>query len=283
MTSAKQLTSEPAQQGFPTWSADGEYIVYQHSDVYDTMGKNGLWRISADGSGATQLFKGLAEHPAWSPDGRYIVFDADTGQQIKMITAEGSGPMLFLPDSIRINKGGLPCWSPDASQIAFKDAEYSLCIYDMKTRKVHRIFQKEGMMLLPGCWSRDGKYVLFSIMDRQTRKSTIWKISPDGAEKTQITGHHENFYRYLTLSPDGSLLTYGVWADGSMGIYVMSPDGGPSLPLVVTADGLNEGASWSPDGQHLAFISTRSGHYDIWVMDLNIEQLLKELERKTIQ
>jgi Tol biopolymer transport system component len=57
----------------------------------------------------------------------------------------------------------------------------------------------------------------------------------------------------------------------------MRADGGTSLPLAVTPDGLNEGASWSPDGQKIAFISTRSGSYDIWIMDLEIEQLKKKL------
>jgi len=277
MFNARRLTFDPAQNGFPTWSPDGKSIVYQYTDLYDTIGKNGLWKISPDGTGAKHIFKSLAEHPSWSPDGRFIVFDADTGQSIKMIPAEGGEPILFLPDTIQINKGGLPCWSPDASQIAFKDSMYSLCIYNIKTNKVNRIFHKEGMLLLPGCWSHDGKFVLFALKDRQTGKSTIWKISSDGKHRIQITRHHENFYRYLSLSPDGSLLAYGVMEGRYMGIHLMPADGGPSLPLAVTSNGLNEGASWSPDGQKIAFISTRSGNYDIWLMDLDIERIKKEL------
>ena len=277
LLSEKRLTFEPAQQGFPTWSPDGKFMVYQYTDLYDTVGKNGLWRISPDGTGAKQIFKGLAEHPNWSPDGRFIVFDADTGQSIQMIQAEGGEPVSFLPDTIQINKGGLPCWSPDASQIAFKDSMYSLCIYHMNTKKVSRIFHKEGMLLLPGCWSQDGKFVLFSIKDRQSGKSTIWKISPDGKRRIQITKHHENFYRYLSLSPDGTLLAYGVMKGRYTGLYIMPAEGGISIPLAVTPNGHNEGASWSPDGQKIAFISTRSGSFDIWLMDLNINQIKKEL------
>ena len=61
MFETRRLTFDPTQQGFATWSPDGKFIIYQHSDRYDTTGTNGLWRISPDGTGAKQIFNGLAE------------------------------------------------------------------------------------------------------------------------------------------------------------------------------------------------------------------------------
>ncbi|MCJ7446078.1 MAG: nuclear transport factor 2 family protein [Bacteroidales bacterium] len=40
----------------------------------------------------------------------------------------------------------------------------------------------------------------------------------------------------------------------------------------------NEGAVWSPDGKRIAFTSTRSGNSDIWIIDVDIEKIKKELE-----
>jgi len=240
----------------------------------DTTGKNGLWKMSLDKTDSKLLVSGIAEHPTWSPDGRFIVFDADTGQSIRMIPAEGGDPMIFLPDSIQINNGGLSYWSPDGSQIAFKDSEYSLCIYNFKTSKTTRVFREEGMLLLPGCWSEDGKFVLITLMDRPSRKSTIWKISIDGKERKQITGHLENLYRYIALSPDGSLLIYAAMEERYLGLYIMPAEGGKSLPLAVSSQGHNEAPCWSPDGEKIAF--TRN--FDIWIMDLNIKQVKKELQ-----
>jgi len=274
---ARRLTSEPAREGFPSWSPDGLSIVYQYSDRNDTTGKNGLWQISSDGKVEAQIFRGIAEHPKWSPDDRFIVFDADTGQSIKMIPAVGGNTKKFLPDNTRIDKGGLPCWSPDALQIAFKNSEASLCIYNFKTKKVSRIFNKEGMIPLPACWTSDGKYVLIALMGRQTRKSTIWKISSDGKETKQITGHHENFYRHLALSPDESLLVYTVMEGRYLGLYVMLAEGSISIPLAVSSDGHNEAPSWSPDGKKIAFGGSRSWNADIWIMDVDIEQIINEI------
>lgn len=278
MFTPRQLTFNPAQEGFATWSPNSKSIVYQYTDMSDTSGRNGLWKVLLDGTGATQIFKGVAEHAKWSPDGRYIVFDADTGNSIKMITPDGGDAISFLPDSIQIQNGGLPCWSPDGSQIAFLERKgLSVCIYNLKTKELKSIFREEGKLPLLGGWWNDGKSILVGLMDRQTRKSIILKISTDGKVKIQITGHHENFYRHLALSPDGSLLVYAAKVGKYLGLYVMPADGGKSLPLVVTETGHNEGAAWSPNGKRIAFTSTRSGSFDIWIMDVDIERLKKEL------
>lgn len=274
---ATRLTFDPAQEGFATWSPDGKFILHQRSDRGDSLGKNGIWKIVLETMETDQIYSGMAEHPKLSPDGRFIVFDSDTGASMRIIEAEGGFPMKFLPDSVVIRSGGLPCWSPSGQFIAFKDAMPSLCVYDTKTGKVGRIFSAEGLAPLPAGWYPDGKSILFALANRQTRKCTIWKISPDGKEKNQITGHHENFWRHLALSPDGTLLVYSALEGRELGLRVMPAEGGKSIPLAVTHPGHNEGPAWSPDGKRIAFNSTRSGNFDIWLMEVDIARLLNEL------
>lgn len=274
-----RLTSDEGQEGFPTWFPDGKSLVYSRFFWADSLGVNGLWRISVQDKVARQILSGIAEHPRLSPDGRRIVFDADTGSSIMMMNEDGGSPSKFLPDSMYIRSGGLPCWSPSGSHLAFKEAKsQSLCVYDVAAGVVAAIFREEGLVPLPGCWSPDGKYILIALMDRKTRKSTMWKISVDGEEKHQITGHHEAFYRYLALSPDGSLLVYGAIEGKDVGLWIMPVQGGKSIPLTVTHPGHNDGPAWSPDGKKLAYSSTRAGGHDIWYMELDLGRLKKELQ-----
>jgi len=274
-----QLTSDSTKEGFPSWSPDGKTIVYSVFNIAEGKPVLGSCKIPSDGGTPVQFTDFPTEHPQWSPDDRFIVFDADTGASIKLIGAEGGSPFTFLPDSIRIHNGGLPCWSPTGSHIAFKDGTTSsLWIYDMKTRTVARIFRDEGVLPLPGCWSRDGKSILVALMERTSRVSTMWRISLDGKERQQITGHHDGFYRFLALSPDGSLLVYAAMEGRRLGLWIMPAQGGKSLPLVVTPLEHNECPAWSPDGKRLAFASGRTGHGDIYVMELDVEKVKAELK-----
>jgi len=273
---SRRLSKEAGREGFATWSPDGKHIIYQHTEMEDRERKNGLWRVNADGSGAVQILEGVAEHPKWSPDGLWVVFDSDTGKNIKMISADGGEPKEFLPASIKIWNGGLPCWSPDSKQIAFIEGTTgSLYIYHLESSQLKRLYREEGLLPMPGGWTPDGISVLVALMDRQTRESTMWKFAADGQEKIQITGHHENFYRHMALSPDGIWLVYAVLVDGHLGLYIMPAEGGSSLPLAITAGAHNEGPSWSPDGKSIAFNSTRNQNADVWIMDLDLEKIIE--------
>jgi Tol biopolymer transport system component/imidazolonepropionase-like amidohydrolase len=69
---ATRITSGAAWDVQPRFSPDGREIAY----TSDRDGGNNLWRMRADGSGATQVTKErfrLFNNPAWTPDGQYLI------------------------------------------------------------------------------------------------------------------------------------------------------------------------------------------------------------------
>lgn len=71
------------------------------------------------------------------------------------------------------------------------------------------------------------------------------------------------------------LIAFTRFADRSFSVGTVSPDGGPESTLVT--DGLEP--AWSPDGKRLAFVSRRSGDYDLYVAGADGSNL-RELTRR---
>jgi Tol biopolymer transport system component len=266
----KRLTGDSALESFPCWSRNSGRLYYSCMDWSDPS-RTGLWSMSPSGEDPCQILNDLAEHPACSPDGHYIVFDADTGNNIKIIAESGGYPIRFLPDSVPIRRGGTPCWSTDGSKIAFRSG-CRVLVTDISSGRLHCVFHRPGFLPIPSCWSRDGTSVIVTIRNEATYESVISRISIHTMRITELTGNKKLMYRYSDISPDGSLLVYTSKESGDYDLWVMPVEGG--TPVQLTSDpSADDGPRWSPDGTSIAFVSARSGNADIWVMTLDTAEL----------
>jgi TolB protein len=100
----------------------------------------------------------------------------------------------------------------------------------------------------------------------------LYAINPDGTGQTTLF-QSPSEVRFPAWSPDASKIVYSrrMSPSHSFDMFVVNADGTNLTRLTSTADaatgaGSNYGAAWSPDGSKLAFVSTRSGNSDIWVM-----------------
>ena len=268
----RQLTSAPAQEGFPFWSPDGNTIVYSRVDTADLTG---LWMIPADGGKPRQFTKEIGEHPNWSQDGYYIVFDGDSGNSIKLVSSQGGTPVRIIPDSITIFRGGNPKWSPDGTRIAFKEGS-NLRVLNLSKGTAPVLFRKDATLPLPCCWSRDGESIFVSLWSIGVRQSALITVTLKGEAKEILPVSEEKKYRYLDQSPDGSLIAYVACVGRACDIWVMPANGGASVKII-SHPGYDDTPRWSPDGTRIAFTSSRSGSFDVWVMDLDVEDLRSEL------
>lgn len=271
----RQLTDDPAQDGFPCWSPDGQSIVFSRYGAEEAPEKTGLWMMSSDGSGLRRLTTVIGEHPDWSPDGQYIAFDGDYGNSIQLVAASGGQPIRIVPESIPVSLGGQPKWSPDGSLIAFKE-ESNLWLLEVSTGKLDRVLSTPGKKPIPTCWSNDGSEIYLFLFETDSPTAAVAAVSRTGEGLRQVAREEGIKYRYSALSPDGTLLAVVRCEGRDCNILVTSP-GGRGRVQVTAHPGYDDGPCWSPDGTKLAFVSTRSGHFDIWVVEVDPERLRHEL------
>jgi TolB protein len=120
-TGIRQLTDNPADDGWPAWSADGTQIAFssirddcafsQAEDCESTgdVGEfHSLYVMNADGTDVRRITEVFGQFAVWSPDGRYIAFTPAPGG-IYVMRPDGSDLTLIpieTPDPL------FPDWIP---------------------------------------------------------------------------------------------------------------------------------------------------------------------------
>jgi eukaryotic-like serine/threonine-protein kinase len=153
-----QLTYPPLTAVLPSWSPDGQQIVF-----YGMLNrqKAKLYMVSSDGGTPGELIPEDTEEefdPTWSPDGTRIAFGgapSDPTLTVRILDVK-THQISTLPDSKGLFS---PRWSPDGRNlVAMPFNSRSLALFDFATQKWEQIAKIS--MGFPN-WSKNGDYVYF--------------------------------------------------------------------------------------------------------------------------
>jgi len=244
--SEKRLTTD-GRSARPRFSRDGARVAY--------LREGRIWVMKADGTGQKQLTTGQAAGPAWSPDGASIGYAAagcTGGPAIYQIPSAGGAAKVLFPAECRtepipadgavvpaptgtlaqrLRLDDAVAWSPDGTQVAFRDgmcgAVYDDCL-------------------------------------------TLGTVAT-GAEKTLAGyggggADYSGFAVVPAFSPDGKKVTWTAYREGSQPVHVVERDlAGTASRTIGTAE--DRELVYTGDGRALVTGRHQSGS---WVIAVNL-------------
>jgi TolB protein len=246
-------------------------IVY----VSDMEGGRDIYVVDSETGETTRLTNngGPDEDPRWSPDKQQIAYvTRESGdKEINVINREGQD-VKRLTNSPGLDES--PRWHPEQETLAYvSEVEeengggseiYSIALENGKIDQVTFDGPAEEL----GDWSPDGEWLIFYNLEPEEEQG-LWLRNPAGVNLLRLTEGNDS---HPVWSPDGKYIAFVRQQDDTQAIYLGQPAKGGSWE-----DGVEEtrltywgfddySPAWHPNSKNLAFVSTRDGNPEIYIM-----------------
>jgi len=215
--------------------------------------------------------RALAE-PSWSPDGKWLAYleSFDGRGDVMVVPADGGAPIRLTaepgPQPTASYGGGVLCWI-DPANLAFVAADGELHAIPLAGGPARQLTRLNGRVSAPIA-TPDGKRLACMLSTKNDQHIVV--VDSSGQEWPRRVSLGGDFVFDPSWSPDGGL----AWLEWN--VPNMSWDGGFVRLLTAsgelrTVDGGDDVSvaepRFSPDGRTLAYVSDRSGWWNLWLYD----------------
>ncbi len=199
---------------------------------------------------------GESRNPMLSPTGDRLAFNQDdprtsTSHIWVRDLARGSNSRLSFGETNET----APVWSPDGKRIVYRvdrKGPADLVAKAADGTGEEEVLLKGEAFIIPTDWSRDGRYILFNQVGKDTG-TDLWVLPTFGDRKPIVVLRTPFSEGNAVFSPDGRFIAYQSNESGRPEVYVRNFPGPGGKWQVSTAGGAD--AHWSADGKEITFRS----------------------------
>ena len=284
----KRLTFDPRGAQVLGWSPDGKNILFR-SSRNSPHGEHRLYTVSAQGGQAQLLPVPHGEFASYSPDGKlaYVPtsiewanwFRYRAGEADKIWLTDLRGTFKKLTDFRGVDT--TPVWcSSDLFMISERSGSSNLFHLGLNGSAQQISHYSDVPVRYP---SSDGKRIIFqhgaalAVYDPSSKQSTelSFDLNSDRIHSRDQRIPLAAVAKQASIGPSGKRVV--VEARGQ--IVSVAAENGDVRVLENTPGARAMLPSWSPDGKQIAFISDRSGEYELWLTDAANGQHTKQLTK----
>lgn len=259
-----------------SWSPDGKLVVFHKRVPGSSIPM--LKAFSRDSKYDLQIVGGTL--PSFNPSGtQFVTTGAPNGgasTSAVMVTAVATGASQVVYRD-KINNALAGSWSPDGQKILFGIGPFA-AFFD----GFHSEFLKPGDRIEGGAkvavvnadgtgfqeltdgagnnafpsFAPDGNRFVYRTFSREGNGLRIMNLETKAV--TKLTDGYDNFPLW---SPRGDLIMFARLFGGTYDVYTIRPDGS-DLKRLTYGNGNDAHETWSPDGEYIAFASSRMGFKD---------------------
>ena len=210
--------------------------------------------------------------PDWAPNDEFFAFGqpgASDEMDIVLLDPENPSESKGVNDSP--GPQGSVAVSPDGDKIAYSGTvdtgNLDIFVWDVSSGRTTRLTTTFGIDDSPE-WSSDGRTIIYEKLGEGG--NDIWVMDADGGNPRQVSNTPGVNEKIPEFNPaDETLILYHAQeSDGDFGIYVRditTPASEPGVAIIDT-DANEMRASWSPDGNFIAYDSDTNGNLDVYVI-----------------